>query len=56
MLLKKAKTDTFYKIKKVIQSDPACQAVFKEHRAYFLEEFKSVPGTERGGGRAHMDT
>ena len=50
VLLKKAKTDTLAKIKKVIKSDPACQAIFKEHRAYFKEEFgkKSVDGNEAG--------
>ena len=50
VLLKKAKTDTLAKIKKVIMSDVACQAVLKEHRAYFLEEFKerAVDGNEAG--------
>ena len=50
MLLKKAKTDTLAKLKKVILADPACQAVLKEHRAYFKEEFgeRSVDGNEAG--------
>ena len=50
VLLKKAKTDTLAKIKKVIQGDPACQAVFQEHRAYFKEEFgeRAKDGNEAG--------
>ena len=50
VLLKKAKTDTLAKLKKVILADPACQAVLKEHRAYFKEEFseRSVDGNEAG--------
>ena len=50
VLLKKAKTDTLAKVKKVIEVDPECQRVFKEHRAYFKEAFKkrSVDGNEAG--------
>ena len=50
VLLKKAKTDVLAKMKKVMQSDAACQAIFKEHRAYFKEEFRerAKDGNEAG--------
>jgi hypothetical protein len=50
VLLKKAKTDTLAKIKKIMETDAACQAVFKEHRAYFKEAFskRAVDSIEGG--------
>ena len=50
VLLKKAKTDTLAKLKKVVQADVACQALFKEHMAYFREEFgeRAKDGNEAG--------
>ena len=49
-LLKKAKTDTLAKMKKVINADAACQKVITEHKSYFKEQFKNkaVDGNEAG--------
>ena len=56
VLLKKAKTDTLAKLKKVILADPACQAVLKEHRAYFKEEFwRALGRRQRGGQERDLD-
>ena len=52
VLLKKAKTDTLAKTKKVLQADPECQKIIKERRAELAKQFKKlgVDGIEAGTG------
>ena len=50
VLLKKAKTDTLAKVKKVFMVDPACQTIVKERRPALAKEFKKIAfdGVEGG--------